>query len=135
MLTWTGAMLWFKELTAAYLPGWVFNVATIVHGKEALLAAVYLFTIHFFVNHWRPDKWPMDLVIFTGSMPMEEFRREYTAEYKRLVETGELEKYLVDEPAQPMTLASKLLGFALMAVGLVLLVMMVNGFIAKLMAG
>ena len=128
-------MLWFKVLTGAYLPGWAFNVATIVHGEEALLAAVYLFTIHFFANHWRPDKFPMDLVMFTGSMPIEEFKREYGVEYKRLMETGELEKYLVNEPAQPMTFGSKVLGFTLVAIGLVLLVMMVIGFAEKLMAG
>ena len=134
MLSWTGAMLWFKELNAAYLPGWTFNVATLVHGEEALLAAVYLFTIHFFANHWRPDKFPLDLVMFTGSMPIEEFRREYAAEYKRLVEAGELEKYLVNEPARPMTLASQILGFTLVAVGLVLLAMMATGFAGKLAA-
>ena len=44
MLVATGAMLWFKTLTAAYLPGWVFNVATVAHGDEAVLAAAYLFT-------------------------------------------------------------------------------------------
>ncbi len=129
MLTGTGAMLWFTTLTATYLPGWTFNVATIVHGEEALLAAVYLFTIHFFANHWRPDKFPMDVVMFTGSMPIEEFKREYGVEYQRLAETGQLEKYLVDAPARPMTLASKLLGFTLVAIGLALLVMMVDGFI------
>jgi len=129
MLTGTGAMLWFTTLTAAYLPGWTFNVATIVHGEEALLAAVYLFTIHFFANHWRPDKFPMDIVMFTGSMPIEEFKREYGVEYQRLAETGQLEKYLVDEPARPMTLASKVLGFTLVAIGLALLVMMVDGFV------
>jgi cytochrome b subunit of formate dehydrogenase len=134
MLSWTGAMLWFKELNAAYLPGWTFNVATFVHGEEALLAAVYLFTIHFFANHWRPDKFPLDLVMFTGSMPIEEFRREYAVEYKRLVETGELEKYLVSEPARPLTLVSQILGFALVAVGLVLLAMMATGFAGKLAA-
>ena len=34
----------------------MFNVATIVHGEEAFLAAVFLFTVHFFNNHFRPDK-------------------------------------------------------------------------------
>jgi len=135
MLTWTGAMLWFATLTAEYLPGWTFNVATIVHGEEALLAAVYLFTIHFFANHWRPDKFPMDVVMFTGSMPVEEFKREYGVEYNRLVESGELQKYLVDEPARPMTLVSKVLGFTLVAIGLVLLVMMAIGFTERLSAG
>jgi cytochrome b subunit of formate dehydrogenase len=127
MLVATGAMLWFKTLTAAYLPGWAFNVATVVHGDEAVLAALYLFTIHFFANHWRPDKFPIDIVIFTGSMPLEEFKREYTVEYDRLAEAGQLQSCLVDAPSRPMTFGSKLLGFSLIAIGLALLVMMAIG--------
>ena len=123
----TGAMLWFKSLTGAVLPGWSLNVAAVVHGDEVVLATVYLFTIHFFVNHWRPDKFPLDIVIFTGSMPLEEFKREYGVEYDRLKESGELESYLVDAPSRPMTLGSKILGFSLMFIGLALLIMMATG--------
>ena len=135
MLTATGAMLWFTTLTAAYLPGWTFNVATVAHGDEALLAAVYLFTIHYFVNHWRPDKFPLDIAIFTGSMPLEEFRREYAVEYTRLAETGELRQYLVEAPSRPLTLGAKILGFGLVAVGLALLVMMAIGLSGHWMGG
>ena len=135
MLVATGAILWFKTFTGAYLPGWVFNVATVAHGDEALLAAAYLFTVHYFVNHWRPDKFPLDVVMFTGSMPLEEYKREYAVEYARLVQTGKLQQYLVDAPSQPLTLGSKILGFSLVAVGLALLVMMLNGFGGSLMAG
>jgi cytochrome b subunit of formate dehydrogenase len=130
MLAVTGAMLWFKTLTAAYLPGWSFNVASVVHGDEAVLAAGYLFTIHYFANHWRPDKFPLDIVIFTGSMPLEEFKREYAVEYGRLVKTGELQGYLVEAPSRPLTLGSKMLGFSLVAIGLALFVMMLIGIIA-----
>ncbi len=128
MLAATGAMLWFKTLTAAYLPGWAFNVATEAHGDEALLAAAYLFTVHFFVNHWRPDKFPLDVVIFTGSMPLEQFKREYGVEYARLAQTGQLQQYLVDAPSRPLTFGAKILGFGLVVVGLALLVMMAIGF-------
>jgi cytochrome b subunit of formate dehydrogenase len=127
MLAATGAVLWFKTLAAAFLPGWVFNVATVAHGDEAVLAAAYLFTVHYFVNHWRPDKFPLDVVIFTGSMPLDEFKREFTVEYDRLSETGELQQYLVQAPSQPMTLGAKILGFTLVAVGLALLILMAIG--------
>jgi cytochrome b subunit of formate dehydrogenase len=135
MLAATGAMLWFKTLTAAVLPGWAFNVATVAHGDEAVLAAAYLFTVHYFVNHWRPDKFPLDVVIFTGSMPLEEFKREYGVEYARLAESGELQQYLVDAPSRPLTLGAKILGFALVAAGLALLLLMATGFGGKLLAG
>jgi hypothetical protein len=72
--------------------------------------------------------------MFTGSVPLEVFRHEHTVQYKRLVETGELSKYLVDEPTQPMTLGSKILGFFLITFGLTLLVLVLTGFIGHLMS-
>jgi hypothetical protein len=122
-------MIWFKEFTATYLPGWVFNVAFIFHGDEAVLAAGFLFTVHFFNNHWRPDKFPLDILMFTGRMPLEEYKREHAIEYQRLVDTNQLDKYLVDAPSQPMTTGSKILGFTLMACGLILLYMVISGFL------
>jgi cytochrome b subunit of formate dehydrogenase len=119
----SGLMLWSPTVTAQFLPGWMFNVATIFHGEEAILAAVFLFTVHFFNNHFRPDKFPLDVVMFTGSMPLEEFRREHTREYDRLVQSGELSKRLVDAPSRPMTTGSRILGFSLLAIGLMLLVL------------
>jgi cytochrome b subunit of formate dehydrogenase len=123
----TGVMLWGPNVTAAFLPGWAFNVATILHGEEALLAVLFLFTVHFFNNHFRPDKFPLDIVMFTGSVRLEEFKREHRVEYNRLVASGELEKYLVDAPSKPMTLGAKVLGFALIAFGLLLLVFVLIG--------
>jgi cytochrome b subunit of formate dehydrogenase len=131
----SGAMLWFKGFVATYLPGWVFNVATIFHGEEAVLAAGFLFTVHFFNNHWRPEKFPLDILMFTGKMPLEEFKREHLVEYKRLVANGELDKFLVDAPSRPMTIGSKILGFTLMGCGLFLLVFVLYGFTSHLVGG
>ncbi|MCF8178323.1 MAG: cytochrome C [Sulfuritalea sp.] len=125
----SGMMLAFPHVVAKFLPGWVFNVAMVVHGEEAVLAAVFLFTVHFFNNHFRPDKLPPpDVVMFTGTQSMAEFRHEHRAQYDRLVETGQLEKYLVDAPSAPFTLASKILGLVLIAFGLALLVLIIIGF-------
>lgn len=125
----SGTMLAFPHVVASFLPGWVFNVATVVHGEEAFLAAVFLFTVHFFNNHFRPDKLPPpDVVMFTGVQSLEEFKHEHTAQYQRLVETGQLEKYLVDAPSAPFTLGAKILGLLLIACGLSLLTMIAIGF-------
>ena len=127
----SGLMLAFPHVTASYLPGWVFNVATIVHGEEAFLAAVFLFTVHFFNNHFRPDKLPPpDIVMFTGTQSLEEFRADHPAQYQRLVDAGELDKYLVDGPSRPMTLGSKILGLSLIAIGLILLTLVIIGFLS-----
>ena len=69
--------------------------------------------------------------MFTGSMPLDEFKRDYGVEYDRLVANGELQKHLVDAPSAPMRLGSKVLGFSLVAIGLALLIMMGIGVVDK----
>jgi hypothetical protein len=89
--------------------------------------------VHFFNNHFRPDKLPPpDIVMFTGLQSLEEFRADHPAQYQRLLDSGELDKLLVDGPSQPMTRRSKILGLVLIAAGLTLLVLVVNGFITSL---
>ena len=129
----SGVMMWFPAVTASILPGWVFNVATIIHSEEAFLAAVFLFTVHFFNCHFRPDKFPLDIVMFTGVAPLEEFRRDHPLEYRRLLNDGRLEQYLVDAPSAPMTRNSTILGGTLIFVGLFLLVLVLAGFLGHLM--
>jgi cytochrome b subunit of formate dehydrogenase len=124
----SGLMLWRPATTGACLPGWAFNVAAIFHGEEAFLAVVFLFTVHFFNNHFRPDKFPLETVMFTGSMSLERFRREHALHYQRLLASGELEKHLVQAPSAPMRLGSKMLGFGLLALGLLLLAGVAVGF-------
>ena len=129
IIGWSGLMLAYPHVTAKYLPGWVFNVDTLVHGEEAFLAAVFLFTVHFFNNHFRLDKLPPpDVVMFTGTQSLEEFRMDHPAYYQRLVDSGELEKYLVDAPSNRMTRYSKILGLSLLAFGLLLLVLIAVGY-------
>jgi cytochrome b subunit of formate dehydrogenase len=112
----TGLMLWFPELFTRVLPGWLINVATIVHSDEALLATGFIFTVHFFNTHLRPEKFPMDIVVFTGRMPVAEFKRDKPAEYARLVEEGQLGEHLV-EPYQPVVIRT-IRAFAWSALGL-----------------
>ena len=129
IIGWSGLMLAFPHVTATYLPGWVFNVGTLIHGEEAFLAAVFLFTVHFFNNHFRPDKLPPpDVVMFTGTQSLREFRHDHPAHYQRMVDSGELSKYLVEAPSPAMTRGSKILGLTLIAVGLILLVLVGIGF-------
>ena len=99
----SGLVLWFPQQFALFLPGWVFNVATVVHGEEALLAVGFIFTIHFFNGHIRPEKFPMDTVIFTGRIPEHELKEERPNEYRRLVSEGRLEA-MEAPPPTPWTL-------------------------------
>ena len=99
----TGLTLWFPTFFSRFLPGWFINVATIVHSDEALLATGFIFTIHFFNTHLRPEKFPMDLVVFTGRMTVDELKHDKPDEYQALVEKGTLEEHLV-VPYQPIVI-------------------------------
>jgi cytochrome b subunit of formate dehydrogenase/5-methylcytosine-specific restriction endonuclease McrA len=90
----SGLILWFPEAFTRFLPGWLVNVATIIHSDEALLATGFIFTIHFFNTHFRPEKFPMDKVIFTGRTSIEELKHERPTEYEALIAKQELEKHL-----------------------------------------
>ena len=95
----SGLMLWFPTVFARLVPGWMFNVAMLVHGEEALLAVVFIFTVHFFNTHMRPEKFPMDPVIFTGRLTEAELREERPEEYERLKRAGTLADAVVPPPA------------------------------------
>jgi cytochrome b subunit of formate dehydrogenase len=96
----SGLMLWFPELFTAILPGWALNAAWVVHSDEALLATGFIFVFHFFHTHLRPEIFPFDPVIFTGSMPLSRFREERRLEYERLQASGELAGRLVKAPGE-----------------------------------
>ena len=124
----SGLVMWIPYFSARYLPGWVFNVAPIFHGEEAFLAVVFLFTVHFFNNHFRPDKFPLDRVMFTGTLTMDEFIHQHPLQYQRLLESGELEQHLVDAPSPGLVRFSTVLGFTLIIIGLGLLTLVAIGF-------
>jgi hypothetical protein len=111
-------MLWFPEYFTIFLPGWMLNIATIVHSDEALLASGFIFTVHFFNTHFRPSKFPIDTVIFTGKLPKYELVEERPEQYKRMVAKKTLETYRKKYPSVWADLFSTVMGFAMLAIGL-----------------
>ena len=116
----SGLFLWFPKFFSTILPGWVFNVALLIHGEEALLAVGFIFTIHFFNGHLRPDKFPMDTVIFTGAVTLEELMEERPAEYDRLLARGKLRDLEVPPPARRLRVGGRIVGTAAVLLGLTL---------------
>jgi cytochrome b subunit of formate dehydrogenase len=113
----SGLMLWFPEFFTRLVPGWFLNVATIIHSDEALLAVGFIFTVHFFNTHLRPEKFPMDIVVFTGRMPLEEFKRDKPAEYEALVQAGTLDQYLVEPYPEIVVRAIRVFGWTALTLG------------------
>jgi cytochrome b subunit of formate dehydrogenase len=119
----TGLLLWFPAFFTRFMPGWMLNVATTIHSDEALLAVGFIFTIHFFNTHFRPEKFPMDPVIFTGGVPLEEFRRDRPREYQQMVDSGQLEKNLMQPPAALALKLWRRFGLTALTVGLLLILL------------
>jgi cytochrome b subunit of formate dehydrogenase len=121
----SGLMLWFPKFFSSFLPGWLFNVAMIVHGYEALLAVGFIFTIHFFNAHLRLEKFPVDDVIFTGQLPEEEFRHERGDEYARALQSGQLEAMRVAPAPKWQRRLAVVVGTIAMAIGTTLVTLII----------
>jgi cytochrome b subunit of formate dehydrogenase len=86
----TGLVMWFPDRFLEVLPGWMVNAARIFHSYEALLAMGFLFTVHYFNTHLRPEVFPVDEVIFSGNIPLHEIEERYPAWYERVVGTDQV---------------------------------------------
>lgn len=133
----SGLVMWIPEVFTTILPGWAINVALIVHSDEALLAAGFIFTFHFFNVHFRPEKFPMDPVIFSGRMSKEELEHERGKLLERWKESGELEKHEVskhDEWESWKWIALPA-GFIAFLIGVALVVLIFYAMLSRLFVG
>ncbi|MEW6743646.1 MAG: cytochrome c3 family protein [Planctomycetota bacterium] len=122
----SGLIKWYPEFFTKFVPGWVVNVAAIVHSDEALLAVGFIFTVHFFNTHLRPEAFPMDKVIFTGLVPLDDFKKDRTAEYEALVRSGSLGKHVVVVKVNPhKERAIMAAGLVFLAIGLTLVALII----------
>jgi cytochrome b subunit of formate dehydrogenase len=122
----SGLMLWLPELFTRILPGELINVATIIHSDEALLAVGFIFTVHFFNTHLRPEVFPMDTVVFTGLTPLEDYIKDRPEEYEEMKRTGEIRRRLVKKTLSPrQELAVRIMGSIFLGIGLILIALII----------
>ncbi len=119
----SGLILWFPFFFTQFVPGWVLNIATLVHGEEALLAVGFIFTIHFFNGHVRPEKFPMDMVIFTGRISEHELVEERPIERERLVRAGQLAALETMPPSPALVAFGRIVGGTALALGVVTIIL------------
>lgn len=121
----SGIVLWFPEFWGSWLPGWWFNVATVFHGYEALIAAAFIFVVHFFNVHLRPDKFPLDAVMFHGRATLDYMEEEHPVlteeRIRSRLQEAPSKRPDLDAPAPApgfiTSLVGAVLGFTALAVG------------------
>ena len=128
----SGWMMWFAPFFARFVPGTAFNIALLIHGEEALLAVWFIFMIHWFNADFRPDKFPMDEVIFTGRISEETLREERPLEYERLAQQGSLPALETGAAPRWLRNLARLIGVSAFAVGFALLIVTFSAFFREL---
>lgn len=128
----SGLIMWFPEFFTRFMPGWIINIALIVHSDEALLAAGFIFTIHFFNTHFRLEKFPMDTVIFSGRISKAEMLHERRRWYDRLVAEGRLEEHRVKDEWFQWRGIMRAFGYLFFGLGIFLLLMIVFAMTKRL---
>lgn len=129
----SGLILWFPEAFSRIMPGWMINIAHIVHSDEALLAAGFIFTIHFFNTHFRLEKFPMDTVIFSGRISKSELLHERKRWYDRLVASGRLDDFRIQDEWDRWKGIARSFGYGFFGLGVLLLVLIVYAMASRLM--
>jgi len=127
----SGLVLWFSEFFTNLLPGWVINVSQIIHSDEALMAVGFIFTVHFFNTHLRPEAFPMDTVIFTGHVPLEIYEHERPRDIEELEKAGKLEDRVVEKVFTSGKMkVIKTFGFLFVAMGVILIILIIYSLLS-----
>ncbi|HET6513817.1 MAG TPA: cytochrome b/b6 domain-containing protein [Thermodesulfovibrionales bacterium] len=82
----SGLALAFPTKAQYFFPGWsvnwIWELLSVLHSDEALLAIVFILFWHFYNEHLKWDKFPMSMTWITGKIPMETFKHEHPLEYE-----------------------------------------------------
>ena len=117
----TGLVLWFPNLFCLFLPGSALNIAKVIHSTQALLATGFVFAIHFFATHLRPEKFPMDKSVLIGLVSEKELEEERPEYIERMRREGKLDQLRTTVPSRDVLFLITLGGFTALAVGISLL--------------
>jgi cytochrome b subunit of formate dehydrogenase/nitrate/TMAO reductase-like tetraheme cytochrome c subunit len=128
----SGLIMWFPTFFTRFLPGWIINVALIIHSDEALLAAGFIFSIHFFNTHFRIEKFPMDTVIFSGRISKTELLHERKRWYERLVAEGRLDQHRIKDEWERWKSIARSFGYFFFGLGVLLLILIIYAMASRL---
>ena len=131
----SGLVMWFPEFFTRFFPGWIINIALIIHSDEALLAAGFIFTFHFFNVHFRIEKFPMDHVVFSGRISKAELLHERKRLFERWQKEGRLEENKVKDEWPSWRWIALPAGFIAFLIGLGMVILIYMAMYTRLVQG
>lgn len=87
----TGLLLWTEYMWNKF----ILDIATLVHGMEAVLACLAIIVWHMYEVHLRPHKFPIDNLWITGVIDEQEMKAEYPEHYRKIMGDDELRKIYI----------------------------------------
>ena len=82
----SGMALAFPIAATTFIPeatsGWIWQIFSLLHSDEALLAIVFILFWHFYNEHLKPEVFPMSWLWITGRMTTEEMKHKHGMEYE-----------------------------------------------------
>lgn len=127
----SGLILWQPEFFSRLLSGAALNVAKVVHSEIALMAASFIFGIHLFTMHMRPEKFPVDLSAFNGLVSEKHLRSARPDYVERLEREVRLEEMRCAAPSKWRLWVVGLSAMAVLLVGLMILLVVIMAQLGK----
>lgn len=131
----TGLLIYDSVLSSNFVPGWLYNVALWVHRIEALLAMGHIFTVHFFIENFRPTNFPFSATMFDGGMELSHARSEHGLWVERLEREGALERQLFPVPPLPIRILHVFFGYSMIMLGVFLVIYSIINVFALTIVG
>jgi cytochrome b subunit of formate dehydrogenase len=97
----SGLALWFAVPFLNRFPYWSFDLATVVHYYEAILATLSIVVWHFYFTIFNPEVFPVSKAMVTGDLSREEMQREHERELCAIEEAERLQAERLPPPASP----------------------------------
>ena len=87
----TGLLLWTEYKWSKF----ILDIATLVHGMEAILACLAIMIWHLFEVYLVPRKSPITKTWITGLIDEDEMKEEFASHYKKIIEDPDLSQIYV----------------------------------------
>jgi cytochrome b subunit of formate dehydrogenase len=80
-------------LIPGWTTGWIWQLISVLHSDEALLAIVFILFFHFYNEHLKPEVFPMSWIWLTGKISIRDLKHHHPLEYELIMkENKEKEK-------------------------------------------